>query len=278
MFNSEVSVGNLVAIAAALISAIAVLASLTKERVLRKKELADQVRRSAALVVAKLDRWKQIASQSFDQLEMAATEADGLIVSKCDEVTTRDFFWKQVVAAQASLAKSILEEEIEVAYSNLYGYDPRIHELFTVAVARLRQISGLVFLQVLNRTQNDILTVRASSKQQIVLSAQLGNKLRRSLAQSRSVLEEHMESVLTEFRKGMTAIVCASDDALVRRSIAIPLPSILPSFDSLQQHIYSVPADDLKSCHAIFESSQSSKFGSATLHPWPFGVEFPEET
>jgi hypothetical protein len=41
-----------------------------------------------------------------------------------------------------------------------------------------------------------------------------------SLALSRSLLEEHMESVLTEFRNGMKGIVCASDEELVNRSIA----------------------------------------------------------
>ena len=250
---------------------------MAKDRALRKKELADRVRQSTSLVIAKLDRWKQIALQTFDQLQSAATEADGLLVSKCDEIATRDFFWKSVVAAQASLAKDVLDEEIEVAYSNLYGYDPRIHELFTGVIARLRHIEGLVFLQVLNRTQNDVLTVRAEPTSAI-LSAQLGNRLRLTLARSCSLLEKHMESVLVEFRKGMMPIVCASDDQLVTRSASVPSSSILPSLETLQDLLYSAPSANINACAAIFESSRDSTFGGEILEPWPLGVRFPEES
>jgi hypothetical protein len=276
MFNPEISVGNLVAVVAAVISAAAILAALAKERALRKKELADRVRQATALVIAKLDRWKQIALQTFDQLQTAATEADGHLVAGRDEISTRDAFWKQVVTTQAALAKCVLEEEIEIAYSNLYGYDPRIHELFTGAVARLRHIESLVFLQVLNRTQNDILTLRSDENRE-VFSAQLGNRLRITLAESRSLLEEHMEAVLTAFRNGMMAIVCASDEELVNRKIAIPASAILPNLATLQDVIYSLPRDDMRSCRAIIGSSRRSRFGSSVLEPWPLAVEFPEE-
>ncbi len=75
MFNTEITVGNLVAAGAAMISALAIIATFAKDRALRKKELADRVRQSASLVAAKLDRWKQLALQTFDQLQGAATDA-----------------------------------------------------------------------------------------------------------------------------------------------------------------------------------------------------------
>jgi hypothetical protein len=276
MFNTEVTVGNLVAVGAAIISAVAILAALAKERALRKKELADRVRQSTALVVAKLDRWKQIALQTFDQLQMAATEADGQLIAGGDDIATRDSFWKQVVTTQASLAKSVLDEEIEVAYSNLFGYDPRIHDLFTGAVLRLRHIESFVFLQVLNRTQNDILNVRADGSDELV-SAKLGNRLRYTLAESRCLLEESMEAVLAEFRKGMLPIIRASDDDLVHRKIAIPASTILPGLASLQDGVYPAATEDRRACKAIFDSSRNSRFGSGVVEPWPLAVEFPED-
>jgi asparagine synthetase A len=65
MFNAQVHVADLVAVGAALIAAVAILAALAKDRALRKKEIVDRVRQSAALVIAKLDRWKQVALQAF---------------------------------------------------------------------------------------------------------------------------------------------------------------------------------------------------------------------
>jgi hypothetical protein len=276
MFNSEITVGNLVAVVAAAISAAAVIATLSKERALRKKELADRVRQSASLVAAKLDRWKQLALQTFDQLQAAATDADGHLVASNDEIQTRDQFWKQVVSAQASLAKAVLDEEIEVAYSNLFGYDPKVHSLFTMAVSRLRQVESLVFLQLLNRTQHEILTVRRSAEQRL-LSAQLGNRLRYCLAESRHLLEAHMESVIQSFRTAMSTLVSASDDALVNRTIAIPSPDSLPAPELLLSAIYSVPSDDARSCKRILADTRLSELGSTMFEPWPLGVEFPEE-
>lgn len=276
MLNPEVTVGNLIAVGAALISAAAVLAALAKERALRKKELADRTRQATSLVVAKLDRWKQVALQAFDQLQAAATDADGHMVAGCNEVSTRDRFWKEVVATQAGLAKAVLDEEIEVAYSGLFGYDPRIHELFTCAVARLRHIESIVFLQVLNRTQNDILTLKQDLGQEVPQSAQLGNRLRRTLAASRGLLEGHMEEVLEAFRRGMLPIVSATDDDLVERRVAVPPPTILPAMPVLEAQIYGATRDDMRECKAIWSDTREL-FGKRALEPWPLAVEFPEE-
>jgi hypothetical protein len=276
MFNPEITVGNLIAVGAAVISAAAVIATLSKERALRKKELADRVRQSASLVAAKLDRWRQLALQAFDQLQAAATDADGHLVANNDEIQTRDLFWKQVVSAQANLAKCVLDEEIEIAYSNLFGYDPKVHALFTVATSRLKQVESLVFLQLLNRTQHEILTVRRSQQQRL-LSAQLGNRLRYCLAESRCLLETHMESVIQSFRSAMSTLVSASDDALVNRSIAVPSPDTLPTPETIQSAIYSAPPDDARSCKRIFFEARVSDLGSRMFDPWPLGVTFPED-
>ena len=274
--NTEITVGNLVAACAALISAAAVIATLSKERALRKKELADRVRQSASLVAAKLDRWKQIALQAFDQLQTVVTEADAHLLKDKDEIQTRDMFWKEVVTVQASLSKSVLDEEIEIAYSNLFGYDPKIHELFTTAVSRLRHVESLVFVQLLNRTQHEILTARESQEQ--LLSAHLGNKLRFCLAESRGLLEAHMESVISKFREAMSALVAGSDDALVDRSIAVPSSDTLPGADMLSASLYEAPPDnDMRSCKRLFSDTRLSSFGGKMFEPWPLGVVFPED-
>lgn len=276
MFNPEITVGNIVTALAVLVSAAGILVALHKERALRKKEHADRVRQATALVVAKLDRWKQLSLQLFDELQSAVTDADAMLVANGDRIATRDYLWKKTVEAQASVARRILDEAVEVAYSNLYGYDPRIHELFTGAVLRLRRINGMVFVKVLNRTQSDILTMPKKTDSGEILSAQLGNRLRVTLARAKGVLEGNMETVLNAFREGMLPIVRASDEALAERKVAVPSPDILPDLRCLEFDILSASGDDRESCRFVFDSLGQSQTGTIA-DPWPLGIEFPEE-
>ena len=233
MFNVEVTVGDLITACAVLVSAASVVIALYKDQALRKKELADRVRTASALVVVKLDRWKQLSLQLFAELQSAATDADAMVVAEQDLIATRDYVWKKTVEAEASLAGRILDEEIEVAYSNLYGYDPRIHALFTEAVRKLRRINDMVFVELLNRTQKDILTMKRTDSGEI-LSSQLGNRLRVTLARGKSVLEKNMEMVLDAFRTGMLPIIGASDNALAEREVSVSTPEILPELPGIE--------------------------------------------
>lgn len=233
MFNAEVTVGNLITACAVLVSAAGVLMALYKEQALRKKELADRVRTASGLVIAKLDRWKQLTLQLFGDLQSAVTDADAMVVAEQDLIATRDYLWKKTVEAQASVASRILDEEIEIAYSNLYGYDPRIHELFTEAVRKLKRINDAVFVGLLNRTQSDIFAMRKTESGKI-LSSQLGNRLRVTLASGKSVLETNMESVLDAFRTSMLPIIGASDKALAERQVSVSSPETLPELPGLE--------------------------------------------
>ena len=61
MDTATVTIGDLLTAFAVLISAAGILIELRKDRILRQKELADRVRRSAGLVAAKADRWRQLS-------------------------------------------------------------------------------------------------------------------------------------------------------------------------------------------------------------------------
>jgi len=47
-----------------------------KDRLLRRKEYADQVRRAASLVTAKLERWAELALRLYEELQPLITETD----------------------------------------------------------------------------------------------------------------------------------------------------------------------------------------------------------
>jgi hypothetical protein len=97
MFNPEVSVGDLLTAVAVLVSAIGILTELRKDRLLRRKELSDRVRRSTGIIITKADRWKQLSLRFFDELQPIITDADVLLVKEQDVVTARDFFWREAL-------------------------------------------------------------------------------------------------------------------------------------------------------------------------------------
>jgi hypothetical protein len=267
MFNAEVSVGNVIAVGAVLISAAGVIATLAKERALKTKELADKVRQSAALIAAKLDRWKQLGVHSFNLLQAAATDADGLLVEKDDQILTRDFFWKEVVSAQSDLVRRVLEEEIEIAYSDLFGYDPKVHELYTEAIKSLREIQRLIFIQVLNRTQSEILEVSRGSRGKF-MSAQLGNRLRYRLAESQELLEGAMELIVGKFRIMMSTLICSPDEVLVKRSFRLPDVGSFPTLEELRETIHVSKVSSAERCSMIFSGTRRSPLGPMVLDPW----------
>ncbi len=284
-FDPEIAVGDLLTAFAILVSIAGLLIAFHKERALRKKEHADRVRQAAALVVAKLDRWKQLSLQLFDELHVAATDADAMMVDDVDETgrrkafetrqrETRDFFWKKTVEAQGQVAQRILDEEIELAYSNLYGYDPKIHKLFTGAVQRLREVDGSILVQVLNRTQADILSMEASADGKVA-SSQLGNRLRLTLARSKNTLDRYAEPILAAFRDGMLPIVRASDESLTERRVPVPSPDILPAAPDLKTDKFSGTSGRPYTCRFIFDSLTQSEREDIS-DPWPLGIGFPE--
>ncbi len=226
MFEAKLTVGDLLTALAIIVSAIGILAELRKDRELKRKEIADRVRKSAGLIVAKVDRWKQLSRHLFDEIHPLITDADALLVKEGDIVKVRDYFWRELSTLRADITKRIMEEQIEVAYSDLYGYDPRVHELFNGVVDRLRRVDDRVFIGLLHQTQEEILS--REEYPQPFSSAELGNSLRSRSKLFAGRAHDLMESILAPFRAEMARLVYASDDDIASRRIQFLLPSSLP--------------------------------------------------
>jgi|SRR4028119_118510 hypothetical protein len=225
MFEAKLTVGDLLTALAILVSAIGILAELRKDRELKRKEIADRVRRSAGLIVAKVERWMQLSRHLFNEIHPLITDADALLVKDADIVKVRDYFWRELSTLRANITKRIMEEQIEVAYSDLYGYDPRVHELFNGVVDRLRLVDDRVFIGLLQQTQEDILSQEESS--QPFSSAALGNTLRSSGELFARRAHDLMENIIAPFRAEMARLVYASDDDIAsRRMQFLPLGSL----------------------------------------------------
>lgn len=230
VLSSEISAGNILTTASIGISMIALLVSWSKDRKIKKKEYADRIRRAAGLVVAKMDRWVDLSLRFFADIQPLITDTDGIIIKEKDATLTRDFFWRGLVSAHASSTLRIVDEQIEIAYVDLYGYDPRIQTFFSSTIHRLRAIDDYIFGKVLTLTQEDIL---ALNNPEDLISAQLGNAIR-DICQSLNLESKAlMEQAVKIFRIEMMKLIEANDTAIFNKEVNISIHKVIRSWDSL---------------------------------------------
>lgn len=190
---------------------------------MRRKEYADRIRSAAGTVTAKLERRKELSIYFFDTIQTLLSEADMRLVKNQDIVATRDYLWRELVSAQAASLSRISEEQLEIAYKDLYGYDPKIQELFTVAVEQLKTVERTTSKRVLYATQNEVLGFRVIRRP--FTSAQLGNTLRDLCSQIALDSDRLMSRVIASFRQEMIKLIRSKDDHIFKRKAPIANPS-----------------------------------------------------
>jgi hypothetical protein len=214
-FDQSLSIGTLLTVLA---TTSGLLYNWRKDQQLKRKEYADKVRRAAGLTIAKLDRWKELAVRLFEDIQPALTESDGMLIKGHDVIATRDYVWKELVAARARSSQRILDEQIEIAYADLYGYDPRIQELFVAVVARLKRVDADCYELLLSQTQADVLSFEGYAE---IRSANLGNALRTSAGLVARECHRLMENLIDAFRIEATKLIQASDYEIIAKRVGI---------------------------------------------------------
>lgn len=216
-FVGEVTIGNVLTVLSVLVSAAALAYGWRKDRELQRREYADRVRRAAAVVTAKLGRWPTIALQFVDAVQPLALEVDRLVtLGEPDERARLDLL-RAIYEQRAVVNRRLNDEDIESAYVELYGYDPQVHELFRVAVARLKLIDTRAFARIhaLARGDADVRAGQGEGKQ--TLQEQLA-----SLAQE---YERDTDKVVDAFRSEMLTLIWASDAQILQRTVPLSAPT-----------------------------------------------------
>jgi hypothetical protein len=219
VLKPEVSIGDLLTIISIVISIIALLVAWSKDRELKRTEYADKIRQAAALVTAKLERWRELSLCFFDDIQPLITEADVALVKGQGVVNVRDSFWHELAHIRTTLLQRIIDEQIQIAYADLYGYDPRIRVLFSEAIRRLKLIDQSVYEQTLYLTQADVLGLQSAP--QPFNSAQLGNALRNTCYYLAITCDRLFGESIAPFNKEMLKLIEAKDHQIVERNVKI---------------------------------------------------------
>jgi hypothetical protein len=221
--KQEITTGDVLTALTILISLfgafVGLLIASYKDRQLRRKEYADRIRRAAGAIIAKLERWKELSLRFFEDIQPLLTDTDITLMEKKDIIATRDYLWRNLVALRATSSQRIVDEEIEIAYADLYGYDSRIQALYVNSVRQLKTIDADIFERVLADTQADVLKLKEEQKP--IHSARLGNALRATCANLFTELEGELDKVFEEFRQQMVKLIEADDKRIVEKTVNV---------------------------------------------------------
>ena len=219
ILKGDITFGDVVTALSILLSGIALFVSWRRDQALKQKEYADRIRRGASTVVAKLQRWLDLTLGFFDEIQPLITEADTTLVSTQEVLGVRDSLWRGLVDTHAKLLRRVSEEQIEIAYVDLFGYDPRVQDLFVEVIERLRLIDQSIYSEALYSTQADVLLQQNSERP--FASSQLGNKLRDTCRNLATEGKGLMEEAVMPFSEEMVRVIRQTDHDIVSGRIQV---------------------------------------------------------
>jgi hypothetical protein len=135
-----------------------------------------------------------------------------------DRAAPRHTLRKGLYEHRAAVARRIAEERLEAAYVDLYGYDPRIHELFLGAVERLKTIDAQAFRLVCEGMEHDL---REQPPAPASDAPDLGEALRRRCETLAAAYEAATYQVIEGFRAEMLKLIESDDERILARDVAL---------------------------------------------------------
>ena len=111
--EQSIKVGDFLTAASVFIGVIGLVISSFRDRRLRRKDYADRIRVAAATTAVAIDRWAELASRLYDDIQALIIDTDVLLVQKEDIIETRDLLWRGLVEARAISSRRILDEKLD---------------------------------------------------------------------------------------------------------------------------------------------------------------------
>jgi len=228
-FDASLNIGSLLTAGSVLLSAAALGYGWHKDRQLRRQQYADAIRATAAHTASALQRWQILARQTMFDVQPAALEAARLAAAG-DRDTARHHLRTAVHEQRARSTQRIADERLEDAYTDLYGYDPRIQQLFVGAVARLAEVDRQSYR--LAREELDALLRDAPDG---LSAAELGDRLCGRCDAYATAYADATNGTVDGFRAEVLKLVLSPDERIIARQVPLAAPD-----DVLPDPVYAV--------------------------------------
>jgi hypothetical protein len=217
IIENTVKVGDVLTSLTIFISLIFFIISMNKDRSLRRKQQADNVRNAAARTIGKLDRWKEISLSMFHYMDIAFVESSELLKTDYNTESVRNFLWMELLVIKNNTSEKILNENIETAYDELYGYDPSVRPFFEMVLTQLKREEKSMFEGLLSNTQSDIKSFDYKNKNEYQTSI-LRNQLNDRVKEARKDYEKSINEILKPISDNLLKLICENDKDILEKN------------------------------------------------------------
>ena len=98
---------------------------------IRKKQEADKVRMAASKMLVKIDRWRDVSLSLYEDAQPSFSDVKMLLKKNgVDVIEGRDRLWQDVTRLHNKVHHTLVEEQVAVAYLDLYAYRPEVRRVF----------------------------------------------------------------------------------------------------------------------------------------------------
>jgi DNA-binding transcriptional regulator YdaS (Cro superfamily) len=212
----SIKVGDLLTSATIIVSVIALLLSLSKDRVARASEQANRVRGTAAVALSKLDRWQALQLSLYQELQPTYVELSETLAQRYDVYYVRDQFWKEVNMERTQIDQKVVDEQLGTAYADLIAYFPAARRRFTDAYVLLNALEAKISWSYLAESEREITNLKDS--QETYATPILGNALREVAETHKAELKIQSEAVIAPVREFLFSVMALPDHQIIRVS------------------------------------------------------------
>lgn len=215
-FDRTIKAGDILSSLTVLLSVVALVLSLSKDRAVRVTDQANKVRTAAASVIVKLDRWQAVQLSMYQDLQPVFVELSEDLAKKYDVVATRDRFWRDINAAKSRVSKQLLDEQIATAYVDIVSHVPAARSKVIDVLGKLAAVEERITGEFLRNGERGILSLK--SKASTYQTAHLGNMLRGAAQQATTDLKSESDLALNPVREYLVGVIEMKDEDIVAGS------------------------------------------------------------
>jgi hypothetical protein len=213
--KKEITLGDMLTPISILLSVAALWFTWSHDADLKRKQYADQIRHSASVVTAKMERWSPLADRYFEDIQSTIVDVSERVEANHKREPANRMLFKGLVQAAATASQRVVDEQLEVAYIELYGYVPSLQKTFDTTIRRMKEAEVSAHnvtssaLQA-KLTDNEVLNLPTS-----IL---IGNVLRQRAEEQRQQLRNQIENIASPLREKMLNLINLSDEDILNEN------------------------------------------------------------
>jgi nitrogen fixation-related uncharacterized protein len=213
--KKEITLGDMLTPVSVLLSAVALWFTWSHDVDLKRQQYADQIRHSASVVTSKIERWSPLADRYFEDIQTTIVDVSEKVeVTHTREPANRILF-RGLVQAEATASQRIVDEQLEVAYIELYGYVPSLQKTFDATIQEIKK-AEIAAHDATSSALQDVLAKQGTLH--LPTSLLIGNRLRVDAEEQRKQLRSKIEGIATPLRQRMLNLINLSDKDILNES------------------------------------------------------------